>query len=253
MADEHRTKRQREAKPDKNDFLFKARIIMRNDPFKECAPKEEEKMFRALFGCSVQVAFKLWNLLQTSRLMPEGGTMTHLLWMCLFIKVYPTEATMKKLTDGADNKTIRKWVFSFIRSVALLEPVLVSFYFTLSKYNWFAKSLQLLSLIISNLFCYGHTYVQIKWRDRKKGDIGNDCLVSVDGTDFRIRHAGRKFYSFKYNASGLRYEIAVCILSGECVWINGPFEPGIYNDITIFRNAIMHELEEGERVEADDG
>lgn len=77
--------------------------------------------------------------------------------------------------------------------------------------------------------------------------------MSVDGTDFRIPHAGSNFYSFKYKASGLRYEVAVCILSGECVWVNGPFEPGMYNDIQIFRTAIMDELEEGERVEADDG
>lgn len=95
--------------------------------------------------------------------------------------------------------------------------------------------------------------MQISWKDRKKGDVGNDCLVSVDGTDFRIPHAGRRFYSYKYKASGLRYEVALCILSGEIVWLNGPFEPGIWNDISIFRSALLGELEEGERVEADDG
>jgi hypothetical protein len=47
--------------------------------------------------------------------------------------------------------------------------------------------------------------------------------------------------------------VAVCILSGELVWINGPYEPGIWNDIAIFRNALLTELDEGERVEADDG
>ena len=95
--------------------------------------------------------------------------------------------------------------------------------------------------------------LQIKWDDRKKGDVGNDCLVSLDGTDFRIQHAGRKFYSYKFKTSGLRYEVALCILTGEIVWINGPFEPGIWNDISIFRSALLGELEEGERVEADDG
>jgi hypothetical protein len=96
-------------------------------------------------------------------------------------------------------------------------------------------------------------FQQIKWDDRKKGDIGNDCLVSVDGTDFRIQHAGRRFYSYKFRASALRYKVALCILTGELVWINGPFEPGIWNDISIFRSAILGELDEGERVEADDG
>ena len=37
------------------------------------------------------------------------------------------------------------------------------------------------------------------------------------------------------------------------MWINGPFEPGIYNNISIFCSALMLELEESERVEADDG
>lgn len=47
--------------------------------------------------------------------------------------------------------------------------------------------------------------------------------------------------------------MAVCILSGDLVWVNGPYEPGIWNDLAIFRNALLSELESGERVEADDG
>ena len=78
--------------------------------------------------------------------------------------------------------------------------------------------------------------------------------MNVDGTDFRIRHGGRRLYSFKYKASGLRYEVATCIRSGDLVWISGPWEPGMYNDISIFRKSgIMDMLQEGERVEADDG
>ena len=84
-------------------------------------------------------------------------------------------------------------------------------------------------------------------------DKGNDCLMSVDGTDFRIAEHGKKFYSFKFKKSALRYEVALCILTGDIVWINGPYEPGVWNDIAIFRDGIMHHLEDGERVEADDG
>ena len=95
---------------------------------------------------------------------------------------------------------------------------------------------------------------QILWENRRRDDMGNDCLVNVDGTDFRIQHAGRKFYSYKYKASGLRYECATSILNGDLVWISGPWEPGMYNDISIFRKSgIMSLLDEGERVEADDG
>ena len=77
--------------------------------------------------------------------------------------------------------------------------------------------------------------------------------MSVDGTDFRIPNRGRAFYSHKFKKSGLRYEVAVCIKTGKIVWINGPFQCGCFPDITIFQDALMHELLEGERVEADDG
>jgi uncharacterized protein YpmB len=76
----------------------------------------------------------------------------------------------------------------------------------------------------------------------------------VDSTDFQIPFCGRKFHSHKFKfGSALRYEVAVCILSGVLVWINGPYEPGIWNDLAIFRNALLTELDDGERVEADDG
>lgn len=91
------------------------------------------------------------------------------------------------------------------------------------------------------------------WENRKINDIGNDCLVSVDGTDFQILRKGRKFYSHKFKKSGLRYEVAICIRTGDIVWISGPFPAGRWSDINIFRNGIIHHLDKNERVEADDG
>jgi hypothetical protein len=75
----------------------------------------------------------------------------------------------------------------------------------------------------------------------------------VDGTDFVVPNLGRKFFSHKFKGSGLRYEVALSILGGDIVWIHGPFAPGAWNDIMIFRDSLMSHLEEGERVEADDG
>ena len=37
------------------------------------------------------------------------------------------------------------------------------------------------------------------------------------------------------------------------MWIHGPFPPGDWNDLTIFRDGLKHLLQNGERVEADDG
>jgi len=95
--------------------------------------------------------------------------------------------------------------------------------------------------------------LQIIWENRFKGDKGNDCLVTCDGTDFRIAEHGKKFYSHKFKKSALRYEVCLCILTGDIVWINGPYEAGLYHDISIFRDALKTELAPNERVEADDG
>ena len=89
--------------------------------------------------------------------------------------------------------------------------------------------------------------------NRYKNDIGNDCLLSVDGTDCRILKSGKYWYSHKFKKPGVRYEVGLSILSGDICWINGPFPCGEYPDIKIFRMALKHELEESERVLADLG
>ena len=63
-----------------------------------------------------------------------------------------------------------------------------------------------------------------------------------------------RWYSPKFKGAGLRYEIGISILGGDIVWVNGPFPCGQYNDLTIFMEFGMKDnLEEGERVECDDG
>ena len=61
------------------------------------------------------------------------------------------------------------------------------------------------------------------------------------------------WYTQKFNAHGLRYEIGVCILTGWIIWLMGPFPCGDWPDIVCFRYALKQMLDEGERVEADDG
>jgi len=78
----------------------------------------------------------------------------------------------------------------------------------------------------------------------------------VDGTDFAVpqpRGQKRRWYSKKLNRSGVRYEVGICLLTGDIVWIQGPYPCGDWPDIKIFRQAMIHNLEKNERVEADDG
>jgi hypothetical protein len=98
--------------------------------------------------------------------------------------------------------------------------------------------------------------MQIIFENRKKDDVGNDCLLQVDGTDCKTTNQGashQAFYSFKFNYGGLRYEVGICIRTGHIAWINGPFPPGDWPDVEVFRSTLKLNLEEGERVETDDG
>ena len=44
----------------------------------------------------------------------------------------------------------------------------------------------------------------------------------------------------------------MCILTRWLVWINGPYEPGIWNNLSILHNALLSELDDGKWDEADD-
>ena len=61
--------------------------------------------------------------------------------------------------------------------------------------------------------------------------------MMTDCTDFWTTKQGKSkksFYMYKFNTSGLRYKIAICIQTGSIVGIHDPFLPGDWNDITIF-------------------
>ena len=123
--DPHQHKRQRISKPSTDDILRKSRFIMQDDPFKERAPSTEDRHFRALFGCCVDVVLKLWLLLVDSDLVPSGANIKHLLWTLLFLKVYPTDSTMSRMTQS-DPKTFRKWINLFLDSICFLESKVAS-------------------------------------------------------------------------------------------------------------------------------
>ena len=82
------------------------------------------------------------------------------------------------------------------------------------------------------------------------------CNLTVDGTDFRIPEPTpfwSGWFSHKFNAAGLRYEVGVCIQTGWICWIIGPFACGKWSDLKIFRVALKKKLVPRERVEADGG
>ena len=95
-----------------------------------------------------------------------------------------------------------------------------------------------------------HPLRQILFENRKVGDVGNDCLLSVDGTDFCVTKSyERPYYSYKFKS----YEVALCINTGNICWWAGPYLPGIWNENMIFQDGLVHFLEARERCETDDG
>lgn len=78
--------------------------------------------------------------------------------------------------------------------------------------------------------------------------------MTIDGTDCQIRkYFNKGYYSFKFKGPGLRYEVGVCIQTGDICWVNGPYKCGSWPDISIFRDVLKGLLLPRELVEADAG
>jgi len=98
---------------------------------------------------------------------------------------------------------------------------------------------------------------QIIFKNQKNfDDDGRDCLLNVDGIDCPTTQQGQEpnaFYSHKFDGPGLRYEVATDTHEGNICHLNGPFPPGDWPDLSIFRHELKEKLDEGERCNADDG
>lgn len=78
----------------------------------------------------------------------------------------------------------------------------------------------------------------------------------MDGTDCRIFEPSpfhRRWYSHKFHGPGLRYELGIVLKNGEICWVNGPFSPGEWPDLKIFKENLRQNLKPHERVIADGG
>jgi hypothetical protein len=101
-------------------------MIWGRDHDKARTTMTKDRSFREYFGCGAQTALALWALILSSAALPEGGSLQHMLWTLMFMKVYAKSEIMSRLTGGADKSTIRKWVWQFIIAIASLEPQVIS-------------------------------------------------------------------------------------------------------------------------------
>ena len=125
-------------------------------------------------------------------------------------------------------------------------------------------------------------YLQIIWKNRYKDQVTvvdgrtytrKKCKITVDGSDCRVEEPKRcefiilklkkegkdphpydpRFKSHKFGKAALRYEVGVCIRTGDIVWINGPFPAGEWTDLKIYKAGLKGMLDDGEWVETDNG
>ena len=85
----------------------------------------EDRTFREHFGCCAEVAMIAWNFLEGYDFLPTDGTIEHLLWALMFLKVYAKTGPMRTLCGGIDNETMMKYIWPFIYGLAYLEQFLV--------------------------------------------------------------------------------------------------------------------------------
>jgi hypothetical protein len=213
----------------------------------------EDRRFRELFGAPMEIVLHVWYMMEEDGLLPDKSKPKHLLWTLYFLKVYPREAPGCSTIGGGggavDPKTLQKWVWLFIERIAELAVDVVSYFFVVSRHDCCLLTPPLPAAAVQ----------QIVFESRLVKDVGNNCLMSIDGTNFQITQKGpatrgNGFASHKYaGKSVLRYELGIDILAGNSVWVSGPYPAGKWNDINFFLNELAHCLEPGERVEADNG
>ena len=84
-----------------------------------------ERRFCSAFGVDILVCAIAWEWLEWKGTIPEGGNKEHFLWACLQLMVYPTENVLSMLLQ-VNEKTFRKWAWSFLLALSDLECDMVS-------------------------------------------------------------------------------------------------------------------------------
>ncbi|ETV85559.1 hypothetical protein H257_03267 [Aphanomyces astaci] len=100
-------------------------------------------------------------------------------------------------------------------------------------------------------------FLKIQWDRRLELNRPSDrALVPLDGSDFRIQEQipfDRTWYSHKFHGPGLRYEVGICIRTGNIVWVNGGLPCGEWPDLRLARDSYISMVRRGELTLGDKG
>ena len=174
--------------------------------------KTQIKAFRTHFGVNPHVCNVIYKKIKTE--FNVVVCRIYLLWSLYFLCSYPKVKVIRKMFS-VDVKTFRKHTSRIIVYIKRLNVVSV---IELFKNIHFTDA------------------TQIKFSAK---------LKSLDATDFRIREPSPfspMWWSFKFNAAALRYEIALEVDSGYVVWAYGGFPPGPNRDVDIAKKKFIKKL-----------
>jgi len=205
--------------------------------------------FRAHFGTLLVVSTFVWELFLWESEWLVEATMLRFLWSLMLMMIYDTEEVNCMKAVNIDEQTFCEWAWFFIHEISYLEAYVITAFCCV----WPSS---LLVLLIQQTHCFACLlHLQIVWENQKCRDKGNDCLVSIDRTDCPYEAKGKELWSYKFWKTGLRYLVALCIKTGDIVYINGPFPPGKggLNDLATFCWGITGWLKEDEQAEAGNG
>lgn len=218
--------------------------------------KSTYRRFNNTFGITPRQVSVLWRNIARKGFLEDLGPKSvkpiHLLWSLMFLRRYTGEESDAQRA-GCCETTFRNWAWFYIECIAGLDS-----HFVRTVHCGFVcyfSKITLTNRRTSPIFAWlSH---QVQWKNRFKGNHRNNrSLVTVDGTDFRIGEPApfsTCWYAKKFNTAGLRYELAVCIATGDIVSFNGPFAPKGNPDINIFRYKLKGMLAPGEQVLTDQG
>ena len=126
-------KRARETATCESNFLTIGREIQNRSKRRVGSDLTEDNRFRSFFGCGAETALILWNMMHAYSCEPNNLQIEHFLWCLFFMKVYPKQGPACSVVGGSngavDPKTLRKWSWGFIVSIAELAEIVVSLFY----------------------------------------------------------------------------------------------------------------------------
>lgn len=204
---------------DEDDILYLGLSLVGFQEHRHKAMELRVRRFRAFFGVSPKALSSLYNDL--SNIMDKRNP-SHFLMAINWLKLYDSEHVLAGRWS-LNEDTIRINVRNYVSKIQQLKQT------------------------------------KVQWGGFDDEEI---FIISVDGVHCRItevrKDPGAKWYSHKFNASGVSYELGIAVRSNRLVWINGPF-PASEHDVTIFRrptdpeNGLKALIPDGKRAIGDSG